>query len=279
MAKEAIDNQNVKSKRDSFRERLAQRYPDLNMDDDEAVYNQIATDYDQYDQSKKRMDDFNNMLKENPHAPGLVTGLITKKNADGGDFNLIDYLIDELGQDYIEAINGDDEARKRLKASEKEKLDASEKLAKGKETLAANMEQEDKELDAAMKEAKIKPEAIKDLIEWMYKRSDDGEDHDDDGFVWRAARYGLKKADFLRLFQIKDFDKAVLMPRNVATSVARTRKSTSRSSYMMEDRVASGTSISMVAVVLLLFQRRRAEPNRCIARWLECSSYQLRIYS
>ena len=24
-----------------------------------------------------------------------------------------------------------------------------------------------------------------------------------------AARYGLKKADFLRLFQIKDFDKAV----------------------------------------------------------------------
>ena len=114
MAKETIDNQNVKSKRDSFRESFAQRYPDLNMDDDEAVFNQIATDYDQYDQSKKKMDDFNNMLKENPHAPGLVTGLVTKKNADGGDFNLIDYLIDELGQDYIEAINGDEEARKRL---------------------------------------------------------------------------------------------------------------------------------------------------------------------
>ena len=209
MAKQTTDNQNVKSKRDSFRERLAQRYPDLDMDDDEAVYNQISTDYDQYDQSKKRMDDFNNMLQENPHAPGLVAGLVTKKNAEGGDFNLIDYLIDELGQDYIDAINGDEEARKRLKANEKEKLAASEKLAKGKETLSANMEQEDKELDAAMKEAKIKPEAINDLIEWLYKRSDDGEDHDDDGLVWRAIRYDLKKADFLRLFQIKDFDKAV----------------------------------------------------------------------
>ena len=209
MAKEATDNQNVKSRRDSFRERLAQRYPDLDMDDDEAVYTQIATDYDQYDQSKKRMDDFNNMLKENPHAPGLVTGLVTKKNADGGDFNLIDYLIDELGQDYVDAINGDEDARKRLKSGEKEKLAASEKLAKSKEKLSANMDQEDKELDEAMKEAKIKPEAIKDLIEWMYKRSDDGEDHDDDGFIWRAARYDLKKADFLRLFQIKDFDKAV----------------------------------------------------------------------
>lgn len=209
MAKETIDNQNVKSKRDSFRESFAQRYPDLNMDDDEAVFNQIATDYDQYDQSKKKMDDFNNMLKENPHAPGLVTGLVTKKNADGGDFNLIDYLIDELGQDYIEAINGDEEARKRLKASEKEKLEASEKLANGNEQLAANMKLEDAELDAAIKEAKLKPEAITDLIEWIYKRSDDGEDHDDDGFVWRAARYDLKKEDFLRLFQIKDFDKAV----------------------------------------------------------------------
>lgn len=209
MTKQATDNQNVKSKRDSFRERLAQRYPDLNMDDDEAVYNQISTDYDNYDQRKKRMDDFNKMLQENPHAPGLVTGLVTKKNADGGDFNLIDYLIDDLGQDYIEAINGDEKARERLKASEKEKLAASEKLAKDKEQLAANMEQSDAELDAAIKEAKVKPESINDLIEWLYKRSDDGEDHDDDGFVWRAARYDMKKDDFLRLFQIKDFDKAV----------------------------------------------------------------------
>ena len=55
----------------------------------------------------------------------------------------------------------------------------------------------------------MKPEAIKDLIEWLYKRNEDGEDREDDGFVWRAARYGLKKEDFLRLFQIKDFDKAV----------------------------------------------------------------------
>ena len=72
MAKETIDNQNVKSKRDSFRERLAQRYPDLNMDDDGAVYGQLSTDYDQYDQNKQKMDDFNKMLQDNPHAPSLV---------------------------------------------------------------------------------------------------------------------------------------------------------------------------------------------------------------
>lgn len=209
MSKEKTDNQQVKSKRDSFRERFAQRYPEVNMDDDEAVYNQLSTDYDTFDQNNQRMNDFNQMLKDNPHAPGLIAGMVTKKNADGSDFNLTDFLIDELGQDYVDAINGDAEARKRLKENEKKKVEASEKLAKGKEALAKNMQQEDKELDDAIKEAKMKPDAIKDLIDWLYKRSDDGEDHEDDGFVWRAARYGLKKADFLRLFQIKDFDKAV----------------------------------------------------------------------
>ncbi len=209
MADKKTDNQNVKSKRDTFRERFSSRYPEMNMDDEDAVYGQLSTDYDHFDQNNQRMDEFNNMLQEYPQAPGLVTGMMTKKNEDGSDFSFVGYLIDTLGQDFVDAIEGDAEARKRLEKSERDKLEASKKLAEGKETLAKSMEEEDAELDEAIKEAKMKPEAIKDMIDWLYKRSDDGEDHDDDGFVWRAARYGLKKADFLRLFQIKDFDKAV----------------------------------------------------------------------
>lgn len=209
MTKESINNQEVKSKKDSFRERFASRYPDVNMDDEDAVYGQLSTDYDHFDQNNQRQDDFNKMLQDYPQAPGLITGMLTKKNEDGSDFSFVGYLIDALGEDFVEAIEGDAEARKRLEENEKKKLDASEKLAKDKEQLAANMEQEDGELDAAIKEAKKKPEEVSDLIEWLYKRSDDGEEHDDDGFVWRAIRYGLKKDDFLRLFQIKDFDSAV----------------------------------------------------------------------
>lgn len=54
MAEKSINNQGVKSKRDSFRERLASRYPDLDMNDEDAVYNQLSTDYDHYDQNKQR---------------------------------------------------------------------------------------------------------------------------------------------------------------------------------------------------------------------------------
>ena len=209
MSKETSNNEKVKSKRDSFRERLASRYPDLNMDDEDAVYGRLSDDYDHYDQDKQRRDDFNNMLKDYPQAPGLITGLATKKNEDGSDFSFVGYLIDAMGQDFVDACNGDAEARKRLEKSEKDKLEASKKLAEGEKRLSTAMVEEDAELDAALKEAKMKPEAIKDLIEWLYKRNEDGEDREDDGFVWRAARYGLKKEDFLRLFQIKDFDKAV----------------------------------------------------------------------
>lgn len=209
MAEKSTNNQEVKSKRDSFRERLASRYPDLDMNDEDAVYDQLSTDYDHYDQNKQKMDGFNQMLQKYPQAPGLITGMMTQKNEDGSDFSFIGYLIDVMGQDFVDACNGDAEARKRLEKSEKDKLEASKKLAEGEEKLSKAMEEEDAELDAALKEAKMKPEAIKDLIEWLYKRNEDGEDRDDDGFVWRAARYGLKKADFLRLFQIKDFDKAV----------------------------------------------------------------------
>lgn len=207
MAKEQAENQNVKSKRDSFRDGFAKRYPEMNLDDEDAVYGQISADYDQFDQNRKKMADFNQMLSDFPQAPGLITGMATRKNPDGSEFSFTDYLIDELGQDFIDAINGDAEARARLKKREKDELAASEKLAKSKAELAENMKREDDALDAFIKEQKLRPEEIQPMIEWIYAHGNDK--GDGDGFVWRAARYQLTKDDFKRLWQIKDFDKAV----------------------------------------------------------------------
>jgi len=39
---------------------------------------------------------------------------------------------------------------------------------------------------------------VKDLVDWIYDPKD--------GLIVRAARYELKKDDFLRLFRIKDYD-------------------------------------------------------------------------
>ena len=48
---------------------------------------------------------FDSILGTDEKFFGEIEIVLLKNN--GGDFNLIDYLIDELGQDYIEAINGD----------------------------------------------------------------------------------------------------------------------------------------------------------------------------
>lgn len=41
--------QTTKSRRDAFRERFGQKYPDINMDDEEAFYGRINDDYDDYE--------------------------------------------------------------------------------------------------------------------------------------------------------------------------------------------------------------------------------------
>ena len=126
MADKNANNQTVKSKRDSFRENFSKRYPEMNLDDEDAVYGQLSSDYDQFDQNKQRMTDFNNMLKDFPQAPGLITGMATRKNPDGSEFSFTDYLIDEMGQDFMDAANGDEKARERLRKKEKDELAASE---------------------------------------------------------------------------------------------------------------------------------------------------------
>jgi len=49
MAKD-IEKQDVKSKKDAFYARQKERYPDLNIEDEEELYGRILDDYDEYDE-------------------------------------------------------------------------------------------------------------------------------------------------------------------------------------------------------------------------------------
>ena len=60
MAKE--DNQAVKSRRDSFSERLQSKYPDREFADDEALFGQISDDYDEYDDALQSIYDNRNKI-------------------------------------------------------------------------------------------------------------------------------------------------------------------------------------------------------------------------
>ena len=191
------------------RQRLAERYkganPELNVDDDEALGGAILGDLDAYDADKAKMERFNKAMQENDFAPEMIAGIMSGKNADGSDFDLVEYLFDNHLDFFLDWIEDNDSAKEKLKAGQKKRKDdkkKAENAAKEEEKLKAEMqamiEAEDAELDAAIAEAGYKPEQVKDLIDWIYDK--------ENGLINRAANFGLKKDDFLRLFQIKDYD-------------------------------------------------------------------------
>jgi hypothetical protein len=78
------DNQAVKSKRDSFSERLRSKYPDREFADDEALFGQISDDYDDYDSQisgyQEREQKIADMFTSDPRSAHFVTTW-----RDGGD--------------------------------------------------------------------------------------------------------------------------------------------------------------------------------------------------
>jgi hypothetical protein len=199
MAKESTDNQAVKSKRQMLLDKMKTRYPDLDTEDDEAVSDKIATDYDSGDKRDQERQQFNEMLAKNEYAAPIITGMATGKNPDGTPFDLGMYLIDEYPEMVQDLIEGNDKVKEHYLAS----MDARRKAKEDDDNLKANAEEkmkaEDDALDEAIKESGYKTSDVENLIDWLY--------NPETGIIHRAVNFDLKKEDFISLFRIKDFDK------------------------------------------------------------------------
>lgn len=155
MAKE--DNQAVKSRRDSFSERLQSKYPDREFADDEALFGQISDDYDEYDSQingyQEREQKIADMFTSDPRSAHFVTTW-----RDGGDpvvefvrrfgSDIKDRLDDPEWQEQLAAANAD--FVKRV-AKEKELEEMYEKNIAETKNVMAQFQQDngldDKQLD------------------------------------------------------------------------------------------------------------------------------------
>ncbi len=191
------------------RQRLAERYkganPELNVDDDEALGGAILGDLEAYDADKAKMTRFNEAMQKNDLAPEMFAGLMSGKNPDGSDFDLAEYLFDKHMDFFLDYMEDNETAKQKLKEGQQKRKqakqdaeNAAKEEEKRKEAMQAKVAAEDAELDAAIAEAGYKTEQVKDLIDWIYDK--------EQGLINRAANFELKKDDFLRLFQIKDYD-------------------------------------------------------------------------
>lgn len=124
MAKE--DSQQVKSKRDSFSERLAAKYPDMDFADEEVMFGRISDDYDDYDGQlngyKDREKKITDMFASDPRSAHFLTSW-----SEGGD-PVVEF-VRRFGSDIKERLD-DPEWVEELAAANK---DFVERVAKEKE--------------------------------------------------------------------------------------------------------------------------------------------------
>lgn len=123
---EKVENSQVKSKRDQFKERMKGKYPDRDFDDDEVFFGQINDDYDDYDKQlsgyKEREGKFSDMFSSDPRSAKFLMNW-----KDGKDPAV--ELVRQFGTDIADAIN-DPDRQEEIADANKEFV---ERVAKEKE--------------------------------------------------------------------------------------------------------------------------------------------------
>ncbi|MDR0973796.1 MAG: hypothetical protein LBM61_07440 [Prevotellaceae bacterium] len=148
------------SKRDTFRARFAERYPDTEIDDDEIVYQQIMDDYDRLDRSDRASEELGSLLASDPRSAGFM--MIMRQ---GG--NPVEYLLEHYGDEFREALADPERAQEFAAAQAK----YSEKLAKNKElqaTAEANISRMLEELDRAAADGEFSDEEAQKAYDRLY---------------------------------------------------------------------------------------------------------------
>lgn len=150
----------IKTGKELMIERLSVKHPDLNGEDDEALFGAISKDYDDYEagagdnaRMKDALDKMLAVFEESPEAAALYVDL-----AKGGK-SVLEYLIENYGDDFLEALEDRDPATiaKITEAENKyrQKMANNAELTKqASENLAISLDA----LDEAAKEAGISDE-------------------------------------------------------------------------------------------------------------------------
>lgn len=155
------------SKRDLFRERMGKRYPDLNMDDEDAYYDQMGKAFDEYEGYENNSHKLVERMKASPAFRDMI---IAAGQQD--DFDPIIYLTEQRGLD-LGALSDDPEYANKLAEAHSKYL---EKEAKNKEiddAMAKNMPTSIDAIKAKASELGLSDEQTQEIVGKMYQSMDD----------------------------------------------------------------------------------------------------------
>lgn len=190
--KQLADKENPKTKKELFMERFSQNYPDIASDDEEGFYGKIGEEFDRFDRSEKAQKEFGELLGRDPRSAGF---LMVLKN--GG--NPMEYLIEQYGDEFREALNDEEKAKELADAFSK----YAEKQAKSAELdskAEANMQVMLGELDSAKGEGSFTDEDAMKAFEYLYAEG---------GLLDRILTNEVHKEDWMMLMKAAKYDEMV----------------------------------------------------------------------
>jgi len=167
---ENTNNEKVTSKRDAFLERMRSRYPDRDFTDEEALYGQIADDYDDYDKqisdNKEQNAALTELFARDPRGAAFLMDW-----RDGGD--PVISLVRQFGTDIKDAI--DDPARMdEIAAANKDYLERVAKNKELEEAYQSNLATSLSTIDELQKENGLSDEQVDEALGFLMGIVQDG---------------------------------------------------------------------------------------------------------
>lgn len=203
MAKEESN----KPPRRSWRDVLAERNPDLNIDDEQDVGDYMSDQFSQFDEGERQRKSFNDMLSSDERTAGLLTGLATGMDENGEEFSLAAYLLKNYG-DIIRDAADEEDAVKKAREREAESIKKAADEAKRKKSLEGALKKTDEALTEAVNAANVDDATAQAMLAWLYGSKDD-----DNDLVHRIIRHELNTDDWSRLLFAFNMDNSLTAAR------------------------------------------------------------------
>lgn len=155
------------SKRDAFRGRISKRYPDLNMDDEDAYYDQMGKtmdEYEGYEANSRRLRE--SMSK----SPAMAEMLLAARDQE--DFDPVVWMVQQRGLD-LDALQGDPEYAQKLADAHSAYMEKRAKSDEIEAAMAENMPKSIEAIRAKAQELGLDDAKAEEVVGQMFQVMDD----------------------------------------------------------------------------------------------------------
>lgn len=202
------------STRRSWKDRLRERKPDIDVDDELAVGDYLGDAFSQYDDAVRQRDQFNQMLTSDPNSAGILTGLATGVDENGEPFSLAGYLYEKYG-DIIRDYEDPQEALRKVKEREAELVRREADKAKRDKQINSNIQASDEALLQAMDATNADEKTVSAMLEWIFGPlpKDPSTGLNPDSLRYKVLNFTFSIDDWMRLIHAFTRDESLQSAR------------------------------------------------------------------